>query len=176
MEAEEENPFQVKTTGSSVVYLIGLFTALVSGSAFLAVSLFFMELGHELCWNRPDGTILSNPSWSCDLQLGVLILGVGLFGLYSLPYGLTAAWIGDRWRILGNLGFPRSHEKAERPLILIFFPLITGTVGAAVMFPILFFLFPLFKLLLIPIAAFLSAGLCILIFIDYSRRKIPAGR
>ena len=175
MDAEEIHPNQVIKTGPAAVYLIGLFMALVSGSVFLAGSLFFMESGDELCRNRPTGDILSNPDWSCDFQLSGFILGVGLFGLYSLPYGLIAAWIGDRWKILGNPGFPRAQKRAERPLILIFFPLIAGLIGAAVLFPVLMFLFPLFELLLIPVVTIISAGIGVLIFFNYSKIEASSG-
>lgn len=176
MEIEEESPGQAKRTGPATVYSVGLFTAIVSGTVFLIFGLFFMEFGGELCWNSPSGNILSNPSWSCSLRLQAVIPGVGLFSMYSLPYGLTVAWVADRWKFLGNFGFSSAHETTRRPFKRIYFFLAAGFIGAAVLFIILFFLFHLFKLLLIPIMAFVSAILGILIFIDYSRRKVSAGR
>ena len=171
MKIEDDTRHRTKRGGQGTIFLVGLAVALTSAVVLNAVGVFFMEFGDELCQQRPSGTILSDPSgWRCDLRLQGVVLGVGLFGVYSLPYGLIVAWIAHRLRFFKYIKYRCAVNSTRWIVALLLFIFVAGIAGTLVLLPIILFLFSVFELMLIPVMAFASLGLGILILIDCSRK------
>lgn len=177
MKIEDDTRPRTKRGELGTIFWVGLAVALVSAVVLNAIGLFFMEFGDELCQQRPSGTILSDPSgWRCALRLQGVVIGVGLFGLYSLPYGLIVAWIAHRLRFFEYFKYRCTGNNAKWTTVWILLFFVVSIVGALVLMPVLLFSFAIFELMLIPVMASVSLGIGLLILIDCLRRQAPAGR